>query len=51
MTVKQKTLEKIEFGELQLDMDSNYNFTTLADKLEQLASKTNLGGKGTKGCG
>ena len=48
MTVKQKTLEKIEFGELQLDMDSNYNFTTLADKLEQLASKTNLGGKGTK---
>lgn len=33
-TVKVKTLEKIEYGELQLDTDASYNFNTLADKLQ-----------------
>ena len=48
MTVKMKTLEKIEFGELQVDIDSNYNFNSISDKLEELVMKSNLGGKGTK---
>ena len=41
LTTKVKTLEKIESGELKLNVDSNYNFNTISDKLESLLARTN----------
>lgn len=46
LTTKVKTLEKIESGELKLNVDSNYNFNTLSDKLETLLARTNNAGLG-----
>ena len=41
LTTKVKTLEKIESGELKLNVDSNYNFNTISDKLGSLLARTN----------
>lgn len=41
ITTKVKTLEAVESGKIQLATDSNYNFDTIANKLDSLVAKTN----------
>lgn len=40
ITAKVKTLESIESGKIQLNTDSNYNFDSIADKLDTIITKT-----------
>lgn len=42
LTAKIKQMELLESGKLELSTDSNFNFTTIADKLETLVNKTNM---------
>ena len=41
ITTKVKALEAVESGKIQLNSDSNFNFDTIASKLDSLIAKTN----------
>lgn len=41
-TAKLKTLEKLEMNQLEFTVDSNYNFSTIADKLDAIMTSANI---------